>query len=129
MFLSLNSVSSGVGSCRIRRTGSFEFELETVAVTSKDTFSQQLQSQIDDWQRQVADYQRAVEDHAGTLQATHEKNLEAVKMALKQATEIHAQVCAANEEAWKQMQASTEKNIRQLANGWLDVMTSFQIGK
>ncbi len=119
----------GTGAISAESAGGFIFEVETVAVTSKDIFARRLQSQIEDWQAQVAEYQRAVEEHAGSLQATHEKNLEAVQMALKQATEIHAQVCAANEEAWKQMQASTEKNIRQLANGWLDVMTSFQIGK
>ncbi|MEP3277947.1 MAG: hypothetical protein ABJN26_17425 [Stappiaceae bacterium] len=98
-------------------------------MTSKDAFAQKLQSQIDEWQVQVADYQQAVQQHSGNLQATHEKNLEAVKMALKQAMEIHAQVCAANEDVWKQMQTSAEKNIHQLANGWLDVMTSFQVGK
>ena len=98
-------------------------------MVSQEAFARQLKSQIKDWEQQVADYEALIKAGAGDLQATHEKNLEAIKTALKQANDIQEQVQKANDTAWSHMQSSTEAAIKQLANGWLDAVQSYRFDK
>lgn len=95
-------------------------------MSSREAYARRLQTQIAEWQTQIADYQAVIQESAGDLKATHEKNLETVQTALKQAMDIHEQVRQANETAWQHMQASTEAAVKQLATGWLDAIESYR---
>ena len=58
--------------------------------------------------------------------ADYEKSIASLRDNTEQATKLLGQVREASENAWKDMQASSEKALAQLQQGWAEALKRFQ---
>ena len=92
----------------------------------KQDFAEQLQGQIAVWQGQIKDYQERLGQAGAQAQADYEKSIASLRDNTEQATKLLGQVREASENAWKDMQASSEKALAQLQQGWAETLKRFQ---
>ena len=92
----------------------------------KKDFAEQLQGQIAVWQGQIKDYQERLGQAGAQAKADYEKSIASLRDNTEQATKLLGQVREANENAWKDMQASSETALAQLQQGWAEALKRFQ---
>lgn len=92
----------------------------------QDTFAQQLQAQIDAWEKQAKDFRAQADKAEAQARAEYEKNLKSLEKTVDQAGKILAQVQQVNEAAWKDMEASTVKAFEDLKKGWEDALARYR---
>jgi|1185.fasta_scaffold500043_2 DNA anti-recombination protein RmuC len=92
----------------------------------KQNFAEQLKGQIAVWQGQINDYQERLGQASTQAQADYEKSIASLRDNTDQAAKLLGQVREASENAWKDMQASSEKALAQLQQGWAEALKRFQ---
>lgn len=92
----------------------------------KQDFTQQLRDQIAVWQGQVKDYQERLSQTGTQAKADYERSITSLRDNIEQATKLLGQVREASENAWKDMQAASEKALAQLQQGWAEALKRFQ---
>ena len=92
----------------------------------QDTFSQQLQAQIKDWEKQAKDFQARAEKAESQVRAEYDKNLKSLEKTVDQAGKMLAQVQEANEAAWKDMESSTTRALEDLKKGWEEAVARYK---
>ena len=92
----------------------------------KQDFAEQLQGQIAVWQGQIKDYQERLGQAGAQAKADYEKAIATLRDNAEQASKLLGQVREANESAWKDMQAASEKALAQLQQGWAEALKRFQ---
>jgi predicted nucleic acid-binding Zn-ribbon protein len=91
----------------------------------KQDFTRQVQAQIEVWQAQIKDHQEQLAQAGAKGHADYEKTMAQMKANAEQARELLEQVQEANERAWNDMQAATQKAFVQLQKGWADALSHF----
>lgn len=92
----------------------------------QETFAQQLQTQITDWQKQAKDFKAKVEKAEAQVRADYEKNLKHLEKTVDRAGKMLAQVQEANEAAWKDMETSTSRALEDLKKGWEEAAARYK---
>ncbi len=89
----------------------------------QETFAQQLQAQIKDWEKQTKDLKAKIAIAETQVRAEYEKNLE---KTMDQAGKMLSQVQQANEAAWKDMEVSTTRTFEELKKGWEEAAARYK---
>jgi predicted AlkP superfamily phosphohydrolase/phosphomutase len=92
----------------------------------QDTFAQQLQAQIKDWDKQAKEFKAKAEKSETQVRAEYEKNLKNLQKTMDQAGKMLSQVQQVNEAAWKDMEASTARAFEELKKGWEDAAARYK---
>ena len=91
----------------------------------KQDFAKQVKAQIDVWQAQIKDHQEQLEKAGAKARADYEKAVAQMRGKAEDARRLLDQVQKANENAWKDLQGSTQKAFAQLQKGWADALSRF----
>ncbi len=92
----------------------------------QDTFTQQLQAQIKDWEKQAKEFKAKAEKAETQVRAEYEKNLKNLEKTMDQAGKMLSQVQQANEAAWKDMEASTTRAFEEFRKGWEEAAARYK---
>ncbi len=84
----------------------------------QETFTQQLESQMKEWEKQARDLKAKAEKAGAQGRAEYDKSLVNMEKTMSQANKMLTQVQQANEAAWKDMEASTTRAFEEFKKGW-----------
>jgi len=91
----------------------------------KQEFQKLVEGQVAVWQGQLQDYQERMAQAGTEVRASHERGLASLRDNAEQAKKLLGGVQSANEAAWKDMQAASQKALEQLQKGWADALGRF----
>jgi hypothetical protein len=91
----------------------------------KQNFAEQVKAQSDVWKAQIKDYQEHLEQAGAKSQGEYKKAVAQMEVKAADARKLFEQVHTANESAWKDMQAATQKAFAELQRGWADALSRF----
>ena len=91
----------------------------------KQDFSDQLKRQIEVWQAQISEYQAHLGKAGAQARADHEGGIAKLRANAEEAGQLLEKVQHANEAAWKDMQAASQRAFEQLQKGWGDALGRF----
>ena len=92
----------------------------------QETFAQQLQAQIKDWEKQTKEFKAKIDRADTQVRAEYEKNLKNLEQTMDQAGKMLSQVQQANEAAWKDMEASTTRAFEEFRKGWEEAAARYK---
>ena len=92
----------------------------------KENFAEQLKAQSDVWRAQAKDYQERIQQAGEQARAEYKKAMEQMETSIQNAAKLAEQVRGANEAAWKDMVAASQKAFAELQRGWADAVSRFQ---
>lgn len=92
----------------------------------QDSFTQQLQAQIKEWEKQAREYKVKTEKAETQVRAEYEKHLKKLEKSMHQAGKMLAQVQEVNEAAWKDMEASTARAFDEIKKGWEEAASRYK---
>jgi uncharacterized protein YukE len=96
------------------------------AMTLKQDLAEQLKAQSDIWQGQAKEYQQRMEQAGEQARAEYKKAIEQMEAKIQDAAKLAEQIRSANEAAWKDMAAASQKAFVELQRGWADAVSRFQ---
>ena len=88
-------------------------------------FQQVVEKQVAVWQQQTKDYHARLTKAGAEARAGLEKAVAGLRDNTEQAKQLLGQVQAASEGAWKDMQATSQKTLAQLQEGWAAALKRF----
>jgi len=91
----------------------------------KQDFSDQLKRQIEVWQAQISEYQAHLGKAGAQARADYEGGIAKLRANAEEAGQLLEKVQHANEAAWKDMQAASQRAFEQLQKGWGDALGRF----
>jgi hypothetical protein len=91
----------------------------------KQSFAEQVKAQSDVWKAQIKDYQEQLEQAGAKSQAEYKKTVAQMEQKTAEAAKLFERVQSANETAWRDMQAATQKALVELQKGWADAISRF----
>jgi hypothetical protein len=91
----------------------------------KQEFAKQIEGQLAVWQAQIKDHQERMGQAGAEARANYEKAIAQLRENAEQANKLLSQVREANEGAWKDMQAASQRSLEQLQKGWADALKRF----
>jgi len=91
----------------------------------KQDFAEQLRQQIKVWQAQIQQYQTHLSKAGTQARANYEKGIAELRTNAEKAGYLLAKVQHADEAAWKDMQAASQRAFEQLQKGWVDALARF----
>ena len=92
----------------------------------QETFAQQLQAQIEDWEKQTKEFKAKIDQAETQVRAEYEKNLKNLEKTMDQTGKMLSQVQQANEAAWKDMEASTTRAFEEIRKGWEEAVARYK---
>ena len=92
----------------------------------KQNFADQLKAQSDIWKAQVKDYQEPLDQMSEKAREDYKKAVEQMETKADEARKMADHVRAANEAAWKDIFAASQKAFAELQKGWADALSRFQ---
>ena len=92
----------------------------------QDTFAQQLETQIKDWEKQAKDLKAKAEKAEAQGRTEYEKNLKNLEKTMDQAGKMLGQVQQANEAAWKDMETSATRAFEEFKTGWEEAAARYK---
>ena len=95
-------------------------------MTLKQNFAEQLKTQSDVWRAQAKDYQERMQQAGEQARAEYKKTMEQMEASIAEAAKLAEQVRTANEAAWKDMVAASQKAFAELQRGWAEAVSRFQ---
>jgi hypothetical protein len=95
-------------------------------MTLKQNFAEQLKTQSDVWRAQAKDYQERMQQAGEQARAEYKKTMEQMEASIAEAAKLAEQVRGANEAAWKDMVAASQKAFAELQRGWAEAVSRFQ---
>ena len=95
-------------------------------MTLKQNFAEQLKAQSDVWRAQAKDYQERMQQAGEQARAEYKKAVEQMETSIQDAAKLAEQVRNANEAAWKDMVAASQKAFAELQRGWAEAVSRFQ---
>lgn len=95
-------------------------------MTLKEDLAEQLKAQSDIWQAQAKEYQQHLERAGEKARADYKKAMEQMEAKIQDAAKLAEQIRSANEAAWKDMAAASQKAFAELQRGWADALSRFQ---
>jgi len=93
---------------------------------TKQSFADQLKAQSDIWKAQVKDYQARLEQMSSKGREDYKKVMQQMEAKAEEARKMADHVRGANEAAWKDMFAASQKAFAELQKGWADAVSRFQ---
>jgi predicted nucleic acid-binding Zn-ribbon protein len=91
----------------------------------KQEFAKQIENQVAVWQAQIKEHQERLGQAGAEARANYEKAIAQLRENAEQANKLLSQVREANEGAWKDMQAASQRSLEQLQKGWADALRRF----
>ena len=91
----------------------------------KQDFSELVQGQIEVWQEQIKEYQGHLGEAGAKARVDYESGIAQLRANADEAGQLLQKVQHANEAAWKDMQAASQKAFEQLQKGWSDALSRF----
>jgi uncharacterized coiled-coil DUF342 family protein len=92
----------------------------------KQNFADQLKAQSDVWKAQVKDYQERFEQMGEKARDDYKKAMEQMEAKAEEARKMADHVRGANEAAWKDMFAASQKAFAEMQKGWAEAVSRFQ---
>ena len=91
----------------------------------KQEFAKQIESQVAVWQAQIKDHQERMGQAGAEARAGYEKAIAQLRENVEEGNRLLQKVREANEGAWKDMQAASQRSLEQLQKGWADALKRF----
>jgi hypothetical protein len=91
----------------------------------KQEFANQIQAQIDVWQRQIKEHQERLGKAGAAASAEHEKAMTTQQKNAEEGAALLQRVREANEHAWSDMQSAAQKAFAELQKGWGEAISRF----
>ncbi len=88
----------------------------------KQDFATLIENQMAVWQGQIKDYQERLSQAEAEARSTYEKAVASLRENAEQTGKLLLQVRQANEDAWKDMQTSTQRAFERLQKSWADAL-------
>ena len=88
----------------------------------KQDFATLIENQMAVWQGQIKDYQERLSQAEAEARSTYKKAVAGLRENAEQTGKLLLQVRQANEDAWKDMQTSTQRAFERLQKGWAEAL-------
>ena len=88
----------------------------------KQEFAKQIEGQVAVWQAQIKDHQERLGQAGAEARANYEKAIAQLRENAEEGNKLLQKVREANEGAWKDMQAASQRSLEQLQKGWADAL-------
>ena len=92
----------------------------------KHDFASQLAAQSDIWKAQLKDCQERLEESGEKARGDYKNSIAKMETQAEEARKLAERVRNANEAAWKDMVAASQKAFIELQRGWAEAISRFQ---
>ncbi len=91
----------------------------------KQEFQKLVEGQVAVWQAQIKDHQERMGQAGAEARANYETAIAQLRENAEEGNKLLQKVRDANEGAWKDMQAASQRSLEQLQKGWADALRRF----